>query len=128
MLKPTLRWMPGRHLRLQLSDAFETFRADRGRLFTAHLGEVRATYQINVRTFVRVVTQYSHVQADPERYTFPIARLDEHVFNQFLFSFKVNPQTVLFLGYSDGYRDDQALQLRQASRTVFLKLGYALVR
>lgn len=40
---------------------------------------------------------------------------------------KLNPRTVLFAGYSDNYEADEAIDLVQKNRTVFLKLGYAWV-
>jgi hypothetical protein len=46
---------------------------------------------------------------------------------QFLVSYKINPQTVFFLGYSDGHYGDQDIKLTQAERTVFAKIGYAWV-
>jgi hypothetical protein len=49
------------------------------------------------------------------------------LFTQILFSYKINPQTVLFLGYSDTYDGNQDINMLQNTWTVFLKLGYALV-
>jgi hypothetical protein len=50
-----------------------------------------------------------------------------HLFTQLLFSYKINPQTVLFLGYTDNYRGYQGTGLPQVNRKFFLKIGYALV-
>ena len=50
-----------------------------------------------------------------------------HLFTQFLFSYKLNPQTVLFLGYSDNSFANQDHDLTQADRTIFAKVGYAWV-
>jgi hypothetical protein len=45
---------------------------------------------------------------------------------QLLYSYKLNPQTVLFVGYSDNAReDDEVLDLTRTDRTVFAKLSYA---
>ena len=50
-----------------------------------------------------------------------------NVGRQLLYSCKLNPQTVLFLGYSDSHVDDDELSsLRATDRTVFLKIGYAI--
>jgi hypothetical protein len=51
----------------------------------------------------------------------------EELFSQLLFSYKLNPQTVLFVGYSDNSFGDQRIDLTRADRTLFLKLGYAWV-
>ncbi len=52
------------------------------------------------------------------------------LFTRFLFSYKVNPRTVLFVGYSDdrlGMLDPELTRtaLTPTSRTFFLKVGYA---
>ncbi|RLE26317.1 MAG: hypothetical protein DRJ61_18475 [Acidobacteria bacterium] len=51
----------------------------------------------------------------------------EHLFTQLLFSYKVNPQTVFFLGYSDNSQGNQEYPLTQSDRTIFAKVGYAWV-
>ena len=55
------------------------------------------------------------------------------MFSQILFSYKINPQTVFFLGYSDNYRNRNYLDergelddsLTQTNWTLFTKIGYA---
>lgn len=128
-LIPTARFDLGRHLRVTLSHNHESLDVDGGRLYTANLTDLRATYQINVRTFLRVVSQYFDLERDPSLYRFETDTQTSTLFNQFLFSYKVNPQTVVFLGYSDDYQGfARSLdELDQTGRTLFLKLGYALV-
>jgi hypothetical protein len=46
-------------------------------------------------------------------------------FTQLLFSYKINPQTVFYLGYSDSSFGDDRIDLLRADRTLFLKIGYA---
>ncbi|HEY0158077.1 MAG TPA: DUF5916 domain-containing protein [Thermoanaerobaculia bacterium] len=114
---PGVRWNAGQHLRLNLGHFYETLDVEGGRLFTANLTELRATYQFNNRTFVRWIGQ--HLDVD---------RAESHsrdVFNQLLFSYKINPFTVLFAGYSDTWAAGTRLDLAQQSRTLFLKVGYA---
>lgn len=41
--------------------------------------------------------------------------------------YKLNPQTVFFLGYSDNHEGDQDTDLTQSGRTLFAKIGYAWV-
>ncbi|MGB5354893.1 MAG: hypothetical protein WBM54_14870, partial [Woeseia sp.] len=45
---------------------------------------------------------------------------------QLLYSYKLNPQTVFFLGYSDNLlEDDDLTDMITTDRTVFMKVGYA---
>lgn len=60
---------------------------------------------------------------------------DEKLFSQVLFSYKLTPQTILFLGYSDGYEDmvstteNENVPILDNKRNwlVFSKIGYAFV-
>jgi hypothetical protein len=124
-LDPGVRWNVGSHLRLNLNHAYEALDTDGGRLFTANLTEMRATYQLNNRTFIRWIGQYLNVDRDPTLYSFPIDARSRDFFNQFLFSYKINPLAVLFLGYSDTRTGNAQIDLTQQSRTLFLKVGYA---
>ncbi len=124
-LEPGLRLDVGRHLRLNVDHSFEQLEVDAGRLYTARLTQFRATYQFNVRTFIRWISQYLDVSRDPSLYTDEVDARSRTLFNQILFSYTINPQTVFFLGYSDNYLGDNEIDLTQQNRTLFLKVGYA---
>ncbi len=127
-IAPELRYDFGEHLRLSLSHALSRLDVDGGRLFEANLTQSRLEYQINLRTFVRAIVQYTDVERDPDLY--PGAGVDaesENLFTQLLFSYKVNPRTVLFLGYSDDSFGSQDYGLTRENRAFFFKIGYAWV-
>jgi hypothetical protein len=117
-----------RHLRLELDHAYEHLDVDAGRLYTANRTYLAMIYQFNVRTMLRSILQYVNYDFEPERYMFPVDPEYKHLFTQFLFSYEVNPRTVLYLGYSDDHLGDQDIDLTQANRTFFTKIGYAWVR
>ena len=100
-----------------------------GRFLTANLSQGRLIYHFNVRTFVRAILQYRDVERRLELYEpgVGLAADEEELFSQLLFSYKLNPQTVLLAGYSDLYLGDRQVDLTQASRTFFVKLGYAFL-
>lgn len=124
-IDPGVRLNLGRHLRINLDHDYETLDVEGGELFTARLTQLRATYQFNVRTFLRWVGQHLEVDRDPSLYNREVPAESEDLFNQLLFSYKVNPLTVLFLGYSDTYVGETGIDLTQDSRTLFFKVGYA---
>ena len=62
---------------------------------------------------------------NPAVYETEVDARSQSWFNQLLLSYKINPQTVLFLGYSDTSIGDRQIELTRESRTVFLKIGYA---
>ena len=126
-ISPTVRYDLGRHLRAQLSHVYQRLDVGGGTLFTANLTQLSGIYQLNVRTFLRAILQYTNVERDPALYLTAVDESTESLFSQLLFSYKLNPQTVLFLGYSDTSAADQRIDLTRTDRTFFLKLGYAWV-
>ncbi len=122
-----------RHLRLQLDHTFEALDIAGGRLYRANLVQLRLAYHLGLRAFVRAILQYQAVRRDPALYQptgegeSPIPPRSRGLLSQLLFSYKVNPQTLLFVGYSEGRIGETGLPLTQTDRTVFLKLGYAWV-
>ncbi|MDQ1351641.1 MAG: hypothetical protein QG657_1946 [Acidobacteriota bacterium] len=124
---PALKFKMGRHLYIGLDHIFERLNVDLGRLYTANVSNLRLVYQFNARTFLRTILQYVDYNYNVANYLIPIDPRFKHLFTQVLFSYKINPQTVLFLGYSNNYYGDQTLPLTRANHTFFLKIGYALV-
>ena len=118
----------GRHVNIGLRHAFERLEFDGRKIFEANLSQVRLIYNFSVRAFVRAIVQYLDVSRNPELYVFPVSQKTQTIFTQFLFSYKLNPQTVLFIGYSDNYLGMTGIDITQADRTFFVKLGYAWTR
>ncbi len=117
----------GRHVSVQLDHAYQTLDVQGGQLFEANLTQMRLIYQFNVRTFIRAIAQYQDLQRNPSLYLRPVRASQTDFFGQFLFSYKLNPQTVLFAGYTDTRLGFQNVDLTPTDRSFFLKLGYALL-
>ena len=115
----------GRHLRTDLRHTYQRLHVDGGRLFRANLTDLRLVYQFNVRTFVRLISQYTDIIRNPSLYESEVDPTSRQLFNQLLFSYKVNPQTVFFLGYSDSGFGRRGIDITTTNRTIFLKVGYA---
>lgn len=127
LLNPVLQFNIGNHLYMGFDHIFQRLKVETGRLYTANLSNIRLIYQISRRAFLRAIIQYAHFKYNPDAYSFPLDPLFTSLFSQVLFSYKINPRTVLFLGYSDDYYGATAYPLKQNNRTLFLKIGYALV-
>jgi len=126
-ISPWLSYNLGKHLRLSLNHNYEQMSVEETRLYTANVSQLTAVYQFNVRTFFRTIFQYVNYDYNPGNYTLDINDEDKRFFTQLLFSYKINPRTVLFLGYTDNYQGNQDYSLTQSNRTFFAKLGYAWV-
>jgi hypothetical protein len=127
---PTADLKLGRHVDLGFRHSLKRFQHEGERTFTANLSQLRFVYNFNVRSFLRAIVQYQVVDRNPDAYLVPVDPETTTLFTQVLFSYKVNPQTVLFLGYSDnalGFVTPELArtELTRSQRTFFLKLGYA---
>jgi len=122
---PRVTFKLGAHFRTDLRQTYQRLHVDGGRLFRASLTDLRLVYQFNVRTFVRLITQYTDIVRNPSLYEAEVDPASRQLFNQLLFSYKVNPQTVFFLGYSDSGFGYRGIDITTANRTLFLKIGYA---
>jgi len=126
-LNPYISYRLGLHLSLSLANTFERLSVDAGRLYTANITQATAIYQFSRRAFLRSIFQYVDYRYNSDIYTFEIDPVYRRLFTQILFSYKINPRTVLFVGYSDNYFGSHQYGLTQADRTFFVKLGYAWV-
>lgn len=132
-LRATIR--PTDHLELQLNggrrwlDVSPTGTGPRDqRLFTAEVSRLKATYTFTSRAFLRLIGQRTRDEFDPDLYSFPVPRRDETFSGSALFAYKLNWQTVLFLGYGDDRALSASDRLEPARRELFFKISYAFQR
>lgn len=126
-LQPAARYLFGRHLALDVIYLYSRLTVDQGELYRAHLVQGRVVYHFNKRLFLRGIVQYLDQKLNTDLYANPYTEPEEkYMLSQFLFSYKLNPRTVLFLGYSDTRYGFIDIPLTGNNRTVFLKIGYAL--
>ena len=124
-MQPVLNVRSGR-LDFVLAHEYERLDVDEGRLHTANLSYARGVYQFTRRAALRAVLQYMDVEFDTEL-SGRDRQEERRLASQLLFSYKVNPQTVLYLGYSDSHFGDETSDVTPEERTFFAKIGYAWV-
>ncbi len=124
---PRVNWNLNQHLRLNLRHTSLQLDSKAGpEIFDAQLSDLRLTWQFTLRSFLRMTVQRQDVRRNQAEYTDTVDARDLGVSAQLLYSYKINPQTVLFVGYSDNFVDDDELpELTRSDRTLFLKVGYA---
>ncbi len=126
-LNPAVSLELGLHLRLNFDHVYERMTVDDGRLYIANISQLNAVYQFNTRSFFRSIFQYVDYRYNSDIYSFEIEPEHRRLCTQLLFSYKLNPQTVLFIGYSDDHSGRRDYGLTLSDRTFFIKLGYAWV-
>jgi hypothetical protein len=128
---------PTRHLELALVENQQWLSVNPlgewQRLFVARVSRVKGTYNFTSRLFARVIAQYVSTDRDPALYLEPVAARSGNFGGSVLLSYKLNWQSVMYLGYGD----DRALadvtglsglRLVPVDHQVFVKVSYAFQR
>jgi hypothetical protein len=115
----------GPHVYLSLDATYERMTVDEGWLFTARIAQLTTAYQFNARSFVRAIVQHVDQDYNAELYNDGREAQPTRLFGQLLFSYKLNPRTVLFIGATDNRLGNEAYEPTTAERTIFAKVGYA---
>jgi len=123
----TLR--PTQHLQLGLTTGLRWLNVNSDRLFTSQVERVKATYTFNPRMFLRAIVQNQRTNRDEALYGFDIGQHSGTLATQLLFAYKINWQTVAYIGYGDldevvGTNGD----FEPSNRQVFAKVSYAFQR
>ena len=131
---PFLEYRIGRHLFLSLSHQYSDFDLDAAvtppgaasrKLFVANLTELRAIYQIDVRSFVRAIVQGTRVGQNLELAAGDVEERTSDLFLQLLYSYKLNPLTAVYVGYTGSHLDVAERSWVETGTTYFVKLGYS---
>ncbi len=117
----------GRHFFIEPGYTRERMDVAGGWLYTSTIAQLEASWQFNARCFVRAILQHVNDQFNTALYSDDRGPEYQNLFTQLLFSYKLNPSTVFFLGYSDNSFSNQDYELTRANRSVFAKIGYAWV-
>jgi hypothetical protein len=122
---------PTSHLEIALNEELRWVNDDipgrgRPRLFTARIDRLNATYSFTERMYVRLTAQYEVTHRATELYLMPVQAKDAQLSGQLLFAYKLNWQSVLFVGYGDA-RDLLVTtdRLEPSTRQVFVKVSRA---
>ena len=102
--------------------------AARGRLFTARVSRGQGTYTFTARSFVRGIAQYVSTKRDPSLFVSTVSPRAGTFLGSLLFAYKLNWQSVVFLGYGDDRELSAQQRLERSGRQVFVKISYAIQR
>ena len=116
-------------LDLLFNVARDTVDVEGGRLFTAMIERMRAQYSFSNKSLVRVIAQYVATDYNPALYLFEVPEENGAFLGSILYSYKLNWQTVLFVGYGDErVLLEEQDTLAKARRSLFFKVSYAFIR
>lgn len=127
MIRPSVKWNVNRNLLVDVRGIFAALDTKEGeKIFDASVLDARLTWQFSVRSFLRMTVQQSETKRNQDVYIEEVDAHSKNLGRQLLYSYKLNPQTVFFLGYADQYVDEDHLDgLTTSDRSLFMKIGYA---
>ena len=101
-----------------------------GELFSALATQLRGTYTFNSKSWLRLIGQWQRTERRTDLYDDPedFDALSEGVGGSLVFAYKLNWQSVLFVGYGDSRELDDFDHLEPAGEELFVKISYALQR
>jgi len=98
-------------------------------VYSAQVERMRALYSFSASSILRLIAQYDDVNRHIEQY--PGIRVPQHsgdFLGSLLYSYKLNWQTVLYLGYGDERVLTDQNDLLKQDRSIFFKVSYAIQR
>lgn len=133
-LTPGLTCDFGRHMHLHLDHACEGLDEKGGRLYLANLTQLRLVYQWSTRMSARAILQYTDTlkavaRYDPVLNPGSVQPRESQLLTHLLVSCKVNPQTLVYIGYSETRTNEDTADLHplEKDRSIFSKIGCAWI-
>ncbi|MCQ8878436.1 carbohydrate binding family 9 domain-containing protein [Pseudoalteromonas shioyasakiensis] len=126
-LEPELTWDINDHWQVQLEHSYSRLNNPQGdNVFTANLTDLRIYYKFNMRSMLKLILQFEDIDRNENAYYYAVDKINRDYGSQLVYSYKINAQTLFYLGYSDkGYQDDSLKNIERDQRTFFTKLSYA---
>ncbi|MCW8999430.1 MAG: hypothetical protein OQK04_12035, partial [Kangiellaceae bacterium] len=133
LFEPYIRWEIGKHFNVRVSITSQSLDVDGGELFNASVADVRMAYQFSNRSRLSLTLQSFDIERNTALYESnqdnddenDVYSLSKRFGTQLIYSYKINPQSLVYLGYSDSARENDDIQsLTKDDKTVFAKVSY----
>jgi hypothetical protein len=130
---PRVNWNVNKYWEIKLRHTFSQLNADNANVYNARLTDLRTTYQFSLKSFLRFTLIYENTRKNPKNYLYSdpsdITAQRRNMSSELLYAYKLNPQTVFYLGYSDNYYTTESFSaLTQDQRNIFMKFSYAWLK
>jgi hypothetical protein len=122
------RLNPTDHLQLELIRNRRALSVSGERLFVSHVSRARGTYNFTSSFFTRAIAQYVSTTRNPLLYLSTVDARSGSFSGSLLVAYKLNWQSVLFVGYGDDRELSDLDEWQPSSRQFFVKVAYAFQR
>jgi hypothetical protein len=128
-----LTLQPSNHLAVDLIENIRSLSEDApgvrdAHLFTQRVSRLKGTYTFTSRLFVRVIGQWITTDRDPQLFVTSVDARSATFAGQALLAYKINWQSVMFVGYGDDRELANQQTLKPLDHQVFVKVSYAFQR
>tara|TARA_R110000744_G_scaffold218481_1_gene337262 strand:- start:13173 stop:15470 length:2298 start_codon:yes stop_codon:yes gene_type:complete len=121
-----VKYNVNKHLEFEFSHTYSDLEAENANVFTENLTELRISYQFNVNSYLKFNVVYTDIDFNLDNNASAYTAKDNNLSTQLIYAYKINPQTVFYLGYSDNsYQDDRLKSISREQRTIYSKISYA---
>ncbi len=132
-ISPRINWNINEHLEVKFKQTYRRLDADNAKVFIARLTDIRATYQFNVMSYLRLSVIYNNTHRNADNYLYKdpddITARSKDLSAELLYAYKLNPQTVFYLGYSSHQDSEEDFaNLARDTHKAFVKLSYAWIK
>ena len=133
-ISPRIDWQVNSHLLTEIKYTLFEFDLPEGELFGASTTNLKISYLFDERSSLRFSLQRIDVSRNTAIYDLYDSfdqqdtpdSVSKNLAKQLLYSYKVNPQTLLFLGYSEnGSQEVANSQMEIEEKNLFFKFSYA---
>ncbi len=126
LFEPYINWQIGKHLNLRISGTTQQLKVPGGELFNAKLADTRISYQFSIRSRLSLTLQNTSIERNQALYLDDEVDARSKYFGlQVIYSYKINPLSLVYLGYSDNaFEDDNLSSLTKTDKTIFAKFSY----
>ena len=121
LLNLTTILRPTDHLEISMRNSREWLDLEGRRLFASDIDWLKATYNFTARSLARVIAQQSEVHRNGVQQSRKLS------FSA-LYGYKLNWQTVFFVGYGDASAENDEQVVTDEARSLFMKVAYAFQR
>ena len=122
--QPRIRGSIGQSFSASIHHLDETMSRDGDLIYRAKVTDLRGAWQFDLKHRLRLSLQRRTVQRNQLQYVDSVDRYRRSIGSQLVYSYKIDPLTALYLGYSDGYFGEDDQSTYQNTRTFFMKISF----
>lgn len=114
------------HFTVSTDFAFSELEFQNDRIFTALINDFRLSYQFDLKHRLELTLQNQYIDKNQAMYLESVNEIAKNFATRLIYSYKLNPRTVIYAGYSDNaIASDEINSLFKTQKTAFFKFSYS---